>query len=110
MSQEQKPGQQKYNALSAFTASIATIGGSVGFSTLGIILVALVGGLWLDKTFGTKPLFTVILMLGSIPVSIIVMFMVVRSTTTRLLQSSKPETQHSQVNEEEEENGRGKTP
>jgi F0F1-type ATP synthase assembly protein I len=109
MSQQQKPNQQKFDAANAFTASIATIGGSVGCSTLIIILAALFIGLWLDKVFDTKPMFTILLMLGSIPVSIVIMFMIVRSTTARLLPDSKTETNKSGEKNQEEENDSGTT-
>jgi F0F1-type ATP synthase assembly protein I len=46
--------------------------------------VALFGGLWIDKRFDTKPLFTVVLMLLSVPVTLIIMFWVVRKATARI--------------------------
>jgi F0F1-type ATP synthase assembly protein I len=48
--------------------------GQVGLLTLGVIVVALVGGLWLDRLLSTKPLFTVLLMLASFPVSFYVIY------------------------------------
>jgi len=58
--------------------------GQVGCLTLVIILLSVFGGLWLDKTFGTKPLFTLILLFAGIPLSVILMLTVARRTLARL--------------------------
>ena len=58
--------------------------GQVGCLTLVIIIASLFGGLWLDNTLGTKPLFTLILLLAGIPISVIVMIFVARRTLDRL--------------------------
>jgi len=58
--------------------------GQVGCLTLVIILLSVFGGLWLDNTFGTKPLFTLILLLAGIPLSVILMLSVARRTLARL--------------------------
>jgi hypothetical protein len=67
-----------------FNLTLAAVAGQVGFLTLFIILAALFGGLWLDKRFDSKPLFTVILMLSSVPVTLVMMFWVVRNATARI--------------------------
>lgn len=53
--------------------AIASIIGQVGILTLVIILGSLLGGLWLDNHFQTRPTFTIILIVASIPISIGVM-------------------------------------
>ena len=58
--------------------------GQVGCLTLVIILGSVFGGLWLDKTFGTRPLFTLILLLAGIPLSVFLMLSVARRTLARL--------------------------
>ena len=65
----------------AFNLTLAAVAGQVGCLTLFIVLAALVGGLWLDKYFDTKPLFTIILMIGSVPVTLVMMFWIVRAAT-----------------------------
>ncbi|HLE72711.1 MAG TPA: AtpZ/AtpI family protein, partial [Anaerolineales bacterium] len=58
---------------------------------------ALVAGIWLDGLFGTRPLFIVGLLLASVPVTLILMFWVVRQATARMQSDSPPnETQQSQ--------------
>jgi F0F1-type ATP synthase assembly protein I len=68
--------------------------GQVGCLTLVVILLTLFGGLWLDKTFNTKPLFTLILMFAGIPISIIVMLWLARRTIARV---TKPESENKTI-------------
>lgn len=58
--------------------------GQVGCLTLIIILASVFSGLWLDKTFGTKPVFTLVLLTAGIPVSVLVMIAFARRTLARL--------------------------
>jgi len=74
----------KNRARYIFNLTLAAVAGQVGFLTLCIIFVALFGGLWMDKRFDTKPLFTVMLMLLSVPVTLVMMFWVVRNATARI--------------------------
>jgi F0F1-type ATP synthase assembly protein I len=55
---------------STLSSQAAIVGLQVGGLTLGIVLVAVFGGLWLDKLFGTKPILTIILVLASAPLSL----------------------------------------
>ena len=61
----------------------------VGCFTPVIILGALFVGLWLDRTFDSQPLFTILFIIGSMPVSIVVLFMIVRSAMKRLKSERK---------------------
>lgn len=64
--------------------TIASIAAQVGCLTLIIILAAVFGGLWLDSQNNSKPMFTVGLLIASIPISLIVMFVVVRFAIRKL--------------------------
>jgi F0F1-type ATP synthase assembly protein I len=89
-SQSEKQGAQK-----AFNLTLAAVVGQVGCLTLLIVLAALFGGLWLDSRFDTRPMFTVGLMIISIPVTLILMFLVVRAATSRLQENlEKRKTEH----------------
>jgi F0F1-type ATP synthase assembly protein I len=70
---------------------IAALTGQVGVLTLVIVLAAVFGGLALDNRYGTKPWFTVGLLVASIPVSIITMVFLVRKAVSRV-KTIKPET------------------
>jgi hypothetical protein len=81
---EQPEKPDKNRAQYIFNLTLAAVAGQVGFLTLCIVLMALFGGLWMDKRFDSKPLFTVILMLASVPLTLIMMFWVVRNATARI--------------------------
>ncbi len=72
---------------------LGAVVGQVGCLTLLIVLAALFGGLWLDGRFGTRPYITIILMIASVPVTLIVMFWIVRRTTARLQKKQQPSDQ-----------------
>ena len=63
--------------------------GQVGCLTLMIILASVFGGLWLDRTFGTKPVFTLALLFAGIPVSLVVMLLLARRTLARLKEQAE---------------------
>ncbi|GAB4577868.1 MAG: hypothetical protein Fur0022_06000 [Anaerolineales bacterium] len=83
--QEQKKDQVQY----ALNMTLAAVAGQVGCLTLVIIFLSLFGGLWLDNQFETRPLFTILLLIGSIPVTIVTMFWVVRKATSHIKPASK---------------------
>jgi hypothetical protein len=66
--------------------------GQVGCLTLVIILASVYGGLWLDNTFGTKPVFTLALLFAGIPISVLVMLVVARRTLARLKEEAEKDT------------------
>jgi F0F1-type ATP synthase assembly protein I len=73
-----------------YNMALAVVASLVGGLTLVIVLVALFGGLWLDSHMGTRPKFTIGLLLLSIPITLLVMLWVTRAATSRL-QSAKDE-------------------
>ena len=66
--------------------------GQVGCLTLAVILASVFGGLWLDKIFDTKPVFTLALLFAGIPVSVFVMLTVARKTLARLKDKAENES------------------
>jgi F0F1-type ATP synthase assembly protein I len=91
MSETDKQGK-KNNLQYAYNLTLASIAGQVGCLTLVIVFLALFGGLWLDGRMGSKPMFTIIFLVGSIPVTLFLMFRVVRSATKRIKPIEKTET------------------
>ena len=69
--------------------------GQVGCLTLVIILASVFGGLWLDKTFGTKPVFTLVLLFAGIPISVLVMLVVARRILARLKEQAEKDSDSS---------------
>jgi F0F1-type ATP synthase assembly protein I len=78
MAQSEDKGRSILNTL------LIVMIGQVGCLTLVIILASVLGGLWLDKIFHTKPILTLILLFAGIPVSVLVMISVARRTLARL--------------------------
>ena len=77
-------GQPESNSNNRFNTILATVVGQVGCLPPIIVLGALFAGLWLDRQFATKPLFTILFIVGSAPVSVFVLYRIVRSATTKL--------------------------
>ncbi len=64
--------------------TLASVAAQVGCLTLVIVLGAVFGGLWLDSRMGTKPWFTIGLVVASIPVSLGAMFFLVRLAISKI--------------------------
>jgi F0F1-type ATP synthase assembly protein I len=67
-----------------FTFTIAVVALQVGCLTLLLILGALIAGLWLDRTLDTLPIFLIIFLVGSMPLSWVVIFFIVNRAKQRL--------------------------
>jgi hypothetical protein len=91
----QRPAQKEINQ----SLVLGAVVGQVGCLTLVIVLAALFGGLWLDGQLGTKPYITIALVIGSVPVTLVVMFWIVRKATARL-QASQQQTPRRRLEEE----------
>lgn len=76
--------QEKDRHQYAYNLTLAAVAGQVGCLTLVIIFAALIAGLWLDRSFATKPLFTILFMLASMPLTLYLMFRVVQGATNRI--------------------------
>ena len=85
MAQSGQKGRSILNTL------LVVMVGQVGCLTLIIILASVFGGLWLDQTFGTKPVFTLALLFAGVPVSVFVMLTVARRTLARLKDQAEKE-------------------
>jgi len=69
-----RPDRKRYAA----NITLALVAAQVGCLTLVIVLLAVFGGLWLDNAFQTRPIITIVLVILSVPVSVLVMLAVVR--------------------------------
>ena len=78
MSQSENRSNNRFNTI------LTSVVGQVGCLTPVIILGALFAGLWLDRQFETKPLFTILFIIGSAPVSVFVLYRIVRTATAKL--------------------------
>ncbi len=83
MSQSEDRDQSQLRSAVTFTV-LGVAGG-----TLLVIFLALLFGILLDRLLNTRPWFTVGLMIASIPVSIVLIFQVVKAATSRLRPPAK---------------------
>ena len=95
MTQKSKDKAQK-----ALPITLTVVTGLVGCITIVIPIAALLLGLWLDARFDTRPTLTLVLTLGSLPVTLIVMFFAVRETTNRMLNTPETDAETEKVEEE----------
>jgi F0F1-type ATP synthase assembly protein I len=94
MSQPEDRSHNRFNMV------LATVVGQVGCLTPLILLGALFAGLWLDRQFETKPLFTILFIVGSAPVSVFVLYRIVRAATARLKTETKDKHSEEEANRE----------
>ena len=76
--------QSEPNRQSFIPTLLTVVIGQVGCLTLVVILVSVLGGLWLDGLFGTKPIFTLVLLFAGIPHSVVLMLYASRRALERL--------------------------
>ncbi len=82
--------QNRSRKQAILNVTLAIAAGQVGCATLIIVLVAVLGGLWMDSQLGTRPTFTIILVLISIPVSLLVMLFLARAAVGRIKAQADP--------------------
>ena len=70
MSLSNQPSEPRKKPQAVPNLAVYSVGGQIGCATLIIVLVAVFVGIGLDRLLGTKPVFTLILTLGSAPVSL----------------------------------------
>ena len=80
-SQKNDPALSKQNKKNMLLAALM---GQIGVLTLVIVLAAAFGGMALDARLGTKPWFTVGLLVASIPVSLLLMVWISRKTVAKI--------------------------
>jgi F0F1-type ATP synthase assembly protein I len=71
--------------------ALAGLLSQVGCVTVVIVVGALLAGLWVDSLFNTRPLFTIVFLLVSIPVSVYSLVRVALSTAAQFQAEIKNE-------------------
>jgi ABC-type transport system involved in cytochrome c biogenesis permease subunit len=66
------------------------IGAQVGCLTLAIVLGAVFGGIWLDRLLGTRPVLTLIFVLGSAPFSLVLTYYIAIRQVRRMQSGPTP--------------------
>jgi len=76
--------KNKIDLRSILNITVLSALGQVGCFTIVVVLGAAFGGLYLDNRFNTKPALTILLLLISIPVSILSTLAIVRSAAKKM--------------------------
>jgi len=84
-------GNRRQEVTNAFLIALV---GQVGCLTLVIIVASLLGGFWLDRVLGSRPLFTLLFLLAGTPLSVIAMLVVARRALAKLKTSSQTSEDH----------------
>lgn len=80
--------------------ALAGMVSQIGCVTVVIVIGALLAGLWVDKMMDARPLFTILFLLGSIPLSVVILVRIAFSTAAQL---GAPPTKESESQSSKEE-------
>ena len=80
------------------TALLASIIGQVGCVTVIIIAIALIGGVFLDRMLETRAIFTILFLVGSVPVTL---YIIVRLSLTALARTQNAQKEMTSEQTEE---------
>ena len=89
---EEGKNRRRYN----FNMALAAVAGQVGCLTTIIVVGSLIAGLFLDSRLDTRPTFTILFVVLSVPLTLAVMFWVVRNVTSRIKPAKNPITENPQ--------------
>lgn len=99
-----EPGKGKKSPnLRGANLAAAGLAGQIGCVVPVIILGSVLLGLWLDKTFNTGKVITLIMVLGSLPVSIFLTFRLAMRAVKEINQSMQPPTSTGSKSPQEDE-------
>jgi len=97
---DRSPEKNYWSAV--FNSKALTVGGEVGCLTLIIVIVSVFGGIWLDRVLGTKPLFTISLVLLSAPLSLVLTYWIAKRAVKDMNPSTTAQTKPEQSERGEE--------
>ena len=76
-----KPVPERQYGMNLLLAGVVS---QVGCVTVVIVVTTLILGLWLDARFGTRPWITILLLVLSVPFTLMLMVWIVRRLTSRI--------------------------
>ncbi len=81
--------------------ALAAVAALAGFASVTITVLALLAGLWLDARYQREGTFTVILLVASVPLSLVTMLMITLGAVRRII--PQPPQRHKQQHTPNEE-------
>ena len=100
---DDQPSEKPSALKTAFSWVPIAVGLQVGCLTLLIVFVALVGGIFLDKLLGTKPVLTILLVLGSAPLALFLTFWIAMQEIKKVYPNSQASPGKTQARKEEDD-------
>lgn len=85
----------------ASSMPVIALGGEIGCLTLVIVLAAAFGGIWLDRLLGTKPVLTIVFILGAAPLSLYLTYLLAMRAIKKVQPQSEPNAQNESIKEDE---------
>ncbi len=61
-----------------------------GCLVVALVLIAVVAGIWLDRMLGTRPVITLVLVLGSVPLTLLLLFRMASQAMSAVPPPAKP--------------------
>jgi len=101
MTQNSQPPEPTRGKQAVNNVALFSVGGQVGCATLLIVFLALFVGIGLDKLLGTKPLFTIMFILGSAPLALFLTFKLAMRAVKNINPQGPDSKQAKPVEEEE---------
>lgn len=101
-----EPEKQNFKPAASINLTAAGLAGQLGCVIPAIIILAVLGGVWLDKTFTTSnhP-FVIILLVASLPLSIFLTFKIAMRAVKNINEAVNPSTAPQNNRLEEDETG-----
>jgi F0F1-type ATP synthase assembly protein I len=96
---------QKYRLQSNANLSAAGLAGQLGCVIPAIIVVAVLGGVWLDKYFDTGHALTILFLVASLPLSIFLTFKMAMRAVKNINETMKPPASPQPSQPKEDETG-----
>ena len=86
----------------ALNLGLAGIAGQVGFVALLIVAVALGAGLWVDRLLNVRPLFMILFLIGSVPITVFIMIRLALGAVSKIKPVLPPRETTEQIKKEED--------
>ncbi len=81
MNSPEPPDGRKPNPILDVGISVAIM---VGVCVVGVVLVAALSGIFLDRLIGTRPLFTILFVVGACPISLYLVYRVAQNAVSKI--------------------------
>ena len=96
MNRGKKPTQNQNSPILDVGIALAS---QIGIVVIGVVLIAVGFGIWLDRTLNVKPIFTIILLLGSGPLSLYLVYRLATRAVAKMNISTSKQIEDDNIEE-----------